>query len=294
MSTEMVIQGRSIGPDELERVRRLLGEHPTWNRTRLSRELCAAWNWRNDQGLLKDMACRTLLLKLEQRGWIALPPRRNPPINGARNRALPRLDHDRSPVVGELRELLPLSVRPVDAEADERAIFKSLIAQHHYLGLRNTVGENLKYLIRDPRGRLLGALLFGSAAWQTQPRDAFIGWSVSARRAGLSRITNNTRFLIPEWVHVPHLASHILARVSRRIDADWQTKYGHRIHLLETFVDRDRFRGTCYRAANWIRVGQTQGRTRNGARGAPSAPVKDVYVYPLSKNFREELCRDHA
>jgi hypothetical protein len=294
MSTEMVIQGRSIGPDELERVRRLLGEHPTWNRTRLSRELCAAWNWRNDQGLPKDMACRTLLLKLEQRGWITLPPRRNPPINGARNRALPRLDHDRSPVVGELRELLPLSVRPVDAEAAERAIFKSLIAQHHYLGLRNTVGENLKYLIRDPRGRLLGALLFGSAAWQTQPRDAFIGWSVSARRAGLSRITNNTRFLIPEWVHVPHLASHILARVSRRIDADWQTKYGHRLHLLETFVDRGRFRGTCYRAANWVYVGQTQGRTRNGARGAPPAPVKDVYVYPLSKNFREELCCDHA
>ena len=290
----MVIQGRSIGPDELERVRRLLGEHPTWNRTRLSRELCAAWNWRNDQGLPKDMACRTLLLKLEQRGWIVLPPRRNPPINGARNRALPRLDHDRSPVVGELRELLPLSVRPVDAEADERAIFKSLIAQHHYLGLRNTVGENLKYLIRDPRGRLLGALLFGSAAWQTQPRDAFIGWSVSARRAGLSRITNNTRFLIPEWVHVPHLASHILARVSRRIDADWQAKYAHRIHLLETFVDRGRFRGTCYRAANWVYVGQTQGRTRNGPRGAPPAPAKDVYVYPLSKNFREELCCDHA
>ena len=290
----MVIQGRSIGPDELERVRRLLGEHPTWNRTRLSRELCAAWNWRNDQGLPKDMACRTLLLKLEQRGWIALPPRQNPPINGARNRALPRLDHDRSPVVGELRELLPLSVRPVDAEADERAIFKSLIAQHHYLGLRNTVGENLKYLIRDPRGRLLGALLFGSAAWQTQPRDAFIGWSVSARRAGLSRITNNTRFLIPEWVHVPHLASHILARVSRRIDADWQAKYAHRIHLLETFVDRGRFRGTCYRAANWVYVGQTQGRTRNGPRGAPAAPAKDVYVYPLSKNFREELGCDHA
>ena len=121
----MVIQGRSIGPDELESVRRLLGEHPTWNRTRLSRELCAAWNWRNDQGLPKDMACCTLLLKLEQRGWITLPPRRNPPINGARNRALPRLDHDRSPIVGELRELLPLSVRPVDAETDERAIFRS-------------------------------------------------------------------------------------------------------------------------------------------------------------------------
>lgn len=278
----------------MDRVRRLLAEHPDWNRTRLSRELCAAWNWRNDQGQPKDMACRSLLLKLEQRGLIVLPPRRNPPVNGARNRSLPLLDHDQSPVVGSLRDLLPVAIRTVDADADELIVFKSLIAQHHYLGLRNTVGENLKYLIRDSRGRLLGALLFGSAAWQTKPRDTFIGWSVQARRSGLSRITNNTRFLIPEWVRVPHLASHILSRVSRRIDADWQAKYGHGIHLLETFVDRGRFRGTCYRAANWIRVGQTQGRTRNGPRGAPPAPAKDIYVYPLSKNFRRELCPDHA
>ncbi len=294
MHTEMVIQGRSIETAEVDRIRRLLAEHHDWNRTRLSRELCAAWNWRNDRGRPKDMACRTLLLKLERRGLIVLPPRRNPPVNGARNRSMPLLDHDRSPVVGSLRELLPVSISIVDGEADERAIFKSLIAQHHYLGLRNTVGENLKYLVRDSRGRLLGALLFGSAAWQTKPRDTFIGWSVQARRSGLSHITNNTRFLIPGWVRVPHLASHILSRVSRRIDADWQKKYGHRIHLLETFVDRHRFLGTCYRAANWLCVGQTQGRTRNGPRGASPAPIKDVYVYPLSKHFRRELCHDHS
>ena len=294
MIAENIIQGRSIGSAEIGLVRRLLSEHPDWHRTRLSRELCEVWDWRNEAGRIKDMAARTLLLKLEQRGLIVLPPRQRSAHNTVRNRSLPLLDHDRSPVVGSLRDLLPVSIGMVDDDPDERAIFKSLIAQHHYLGLRNAVGENLKYLIRDRHGRLVGALLFGSAAWQTQPRDAFIGWSVSARRSGLSHITNNTRFLIPGWVRVPHLASHILACVSRRIAADWQEKYGHRIHLLETFVDRDRFLGTCYRAANWICVGQTQGRTRNGPRGAPPVPIKDVYVYPLSKHFRRELCHDHS
>ena len=290
MSTETIIQGRSIGSAEVGLIRRLLHEHPEWHRTRLSQELCTIWNWRNDAGRLKDMAARTLLLKLEQRGMIILPPRRCSANNAARNRSLCRIDHDQTPIAGSLQTLLPLSISVVGENVDDLANFKSLIAQHHYLGLRNTVGENLKYLIRDRHGRLAGALLFGSAAWKTKPRDAFIGWSVSARRSGLSHITNNTRFLIPGWVRVPYLASHILSRVSRRLDTDWQLKYGHRIHLLETFVDQSRFRGTCYQAANWIRVGQTQGRTRNGPRGAPPAPVKDVYVYPLNKNFRRELC----
>lgn len=294
MNAETIIQGRSIGPAEVGLIRRLLHEHPDWHRTCLSKELCAIWNWRNGAGLIKDMAARTLLRKLEQRKLIVLPPRRRTPNNATRNRSLCMHDHDQTPIAGPLRTLLPLSINRVRQDAADLAIFKSLIAQHHYLGLRNTVGENLKYLIRDRHGRLVGALLFGSAAWQTQPRDAFIGWSVSARRARLSHITNNTRFLIPGWVRVPHLASHILSRVSRRLDTDWQEKYGHRIHLLETFVDRDRFRGTCYRAANWICVGQTQGRTRNGPRGAPPAPIKDVYVYPLSKHFRQELCDDHS
>ena len=278
---------------EVDLIQRLLAEHPDWGQTRLSQELCALWDWRNGAGRIKDMAARTLLLKLEQRKLIVLPPRRRTPSNAARNRSLRLIDHDQTPIAGSLRTLMPLSINRVGKDAANLAIFKSLIAQHHYLGLRNTVGENIKYLIRDRRSRLVGALLFGSAAWQTQPRDAFIGWSLSARRARLSHITNNTRFLIPGWVRVPHLASYILSRVSRRLDTDWQLKYGHRIHLLETFVDQ-RFRGTCYRAANWICVGQTQGRTRNGPRGAPAAPIKDVYVYPLSKNFRRELRHDHS
>ena len=290
MHAETIIQGRLIGPAEVGLVRRLLVEHPDWHRTRLSQELCAIWDWRNGSGRIKDMAARTLLLKLEQRGLVVLPPRRRSANNIVRNRSLCLRDHDQTPIAGSLQTLLPLSINRIGKDAADLTIFKSLIAQHHYLGLRNTVGENLKYLARDRHGRLVGALLFGSAAWQMQPRDVFIGWSVSARRSRLSNITNNTRFLIPGWVRVPHLASHILSRVSRHLDADWQDKYGHRIHLLETFVDRDRFRGTCYRAANWICVGQTQGRTRNGPRGAPPAPIKDVYVYPLSKHFRRELC----
>ena len=290
MIAETIIQGRPIGSAEVQLVRRLLGEHPDWSRTRVSQELCTIWNWRNEAGRLKDMAARTLLLKLEQRDLIVLPPRRNPPVNAVRNRSPAWQDHDRTPIVGSLQALLPLSIHTVGTDVRDLALFKSLIAQHHYLGLRNTVGENLKYLVRDRHGRVVGALLFGSAAWQIKPRDAFIGWGVVARRAGLSRITNNTRFLIPEWVRVPYLASHILSRVSRRIDADWRVKYAHPIHLLESFVDRSRFRGTSYRAANWICVGQTQGRTRNGPRGAPPAPIKDVYLYPLSKRFREELC----
>jgi hypothetical protein len=236
------------------------------------------------------MAARTLLLKLEQRKLVTLPPRQGAAHNAERNRSICLHEHDQTPIAGSLQMLLPLSIDTVDQDNNNLSVFKSLVAQHHYLGLRNTVGENLKYLIRDQHDRLVGALLFGSAAWQTQPRDTFIGWSVTARRSGLSRITNNTRFLIPGWVRVPHLASHILSRVSRRIDADWQEKYGHRIHLLETFVDRDRFLGTCYRAANWICVGQTKGRTRNGLSGAPLATIKDVYVYPLNKNFRRTLC----
>lgn len=294
MNAEAIIQGRAICPGQVGLIRRLLAEHPDWSRTRLSQELCGAWDWRNDAGRIKDMAARTLLLKLEQRKLIVLPPRRRTPDNAERNRSLRLLDHDQTPIAGMLRTLLPLSITTVESDADDLVIFKSLIAQHHYLGLRNTVGENLKYLVRDGHGRLVGALLFGSAAWKTKPRDAFIGWSIQARRARLSHITNNTRFLIPGWVRVPCLASHILSRVSLRLDTDWQLKYRHRIRLLETFVDQSRFRGTCYRAANWTCVGQTQGRTRNGPRGAPPAPIKDVYVYPLSKHFRRELCDDHT
>lgn len=286
---EEIIQGRRVGPAEIGLIRELLCKHKDWNRSRLSRELCELWAWRDHTGRLKDMASRTLLLKLERRGLISLPPRQGVSPNAKRNRSPVLIEHDRREIKSDLRELLPLSVYTVDGNAEALKIFKSLIAQHHYLGLRNTVGQNMKYLIRARGGRLLGAALFGSPAWKTKPRDVFIGWNVRQREAGLWRITNNTRFLILPWVRVDNLASHILSRLCSRIDSDWQAKYGHRIHLLETFVDRDRFRGVCYQAANWVRVGQTQGRTRNDRYNSIQVAIKDVYLYPLSRNFRREL-----
>ena len=169
-------------------------------------------------------------------------------------------------------------------------MFRFLLHRYHYLGLRNGVGENLKYLVRDPRGRPLACVLFGSAAWKAQARDRFIGWEASTRQQRLGGLTNNARFLVLPWVRVPHLASHLLAQVARRVSADWIAKYGHPIYLLETFVDRDRFRGTCYRAAGWRHVGATTGRSRNDVDNTLQVSIKDIYLRPLSRDFRRRLC----
>jgi len=168
------------------------------------------------------------------------------------------------------------------------------LVNHHYLGFSRTVGENLKYLISDRTGRHLACLLFGSAAWKTLPRDSFIGWSDAVRQKNVNLLTNNTRFLIMPWVHVPHLASHILGLVMRRLCDDWRAKYAHPIHLVETFVEHDRFRGTCYRAANWIFVGQTKGRSRQDRYSTLKVPIKDIFLYPLTLNYRKELCNGNA
>jgi hypothetical protein len=194
------------------------------------------------------------------------------------------------PIRCVLSELLPLRLALVLPRTAGAKLFHHLLATYHYLGFRTRVGENLSYLIRDARGRLVACALFGAAAWKIAPRDRFIGWDVSTRARHLGGVANNQRFLILPWVKVPHLASHILSRLTRRLRADWIGKYGHPVVLLETFVDRSRFRGTCYRAANWVCVGQTQGRSRQDRRRQISVSVKDIYVYPLSPHFRRELC----
>jgi len=290
----MIMQGRQIAEEDLFLVRGLLASHPDWNRTRLSRELCVRWDWRNAQGRLKDMAARTLLLKLEQAGLVRLPARQAPAPNGHRNRSIARVAPPDEPLCGALHDVRPLSVSIVTPGSSDALIFNGLLAHEHYLGHRNTVGENLRYLVRDRHGRPVACALFGSAAWTCADRDAFLGWDLPTRERNLQRLTNNTRFLIPAWVQVPHLASHVLGLIARRIRADWQAKYGHPVHALETFVDRSRFEGTCYRAANWRRLGETRGRTRNDRRKRIHVPVKDVYLYPLVKNFKEALCDDHA
>jgi hypothetical protein len=286
----MVMQGRELRAEDIGLIRNLLGEHPEWGRTRLSEELCRRWDWRNAQDRIKDMACRTLLLKLERADLIQLPKRRGPSSNGLRNRNAPLVAHATEPIRCALPDLRPLTVSVVEPGSQELGLFNCLLGRYHYLGHRNTVGENIRYLVGDRVGRPLGCALFGSAAWKCAAREAWIGWDRSARERNLGLLTNNTRFLVLPWVTVPHLATHLLGLIARRIRADWQAKYGHPVHALETFVDRSRFAGTCYRAANWVRLGETQGRTRNDGKRRIQVPVKDVYLYPLIKDFRRELC----
>lgn len=294
MTENELIQGRLIWPADLAQVRDLLAVHPDWSRYRLSRELARLWDWRSASGQLKDMAARTLLLKLEQRGWIALPARRRASPNRMRHKRTPALAValNQEPLQAPLSDLRPLSLTEVSSgAAAERVLFEALLHRYHYRSHRGPVGENLQYLVRERAGRPVACLLFGAAAWQCADRDRYIGWDGATRAASLHLVANNARFLILPWVQVPGLASHVLGRVSRRVGSDWQRKYGHRIYLLETFVETERFAGTCYRAANWLRVGQTKGRTRQDSPDGKWQQVarKDIFLYPLAARFAERL-----
>ena len=290
METALTLQGRRIGSDEVSTIRALIAEHPDWHRTRLSQALCQRWAWVNKKGQHQDMAARSLLRKLDDAGLIELPAPARSANNALRNRAvkLDASDLNSALIESRLSDLQPIGLRPVASTKEVRR-FRGLLQQHHYLGYRGPVGENLQYLIHDRRGRLLGCLLYGAAAWRMADRDRFIGWDESARQQNLSGIANNMRFLILPWVRVAHLASHLLALSRRRICADWQEKYGHPIVLLETVVEQGRFDGTCYQADNWIRVGQTRGRGRNHNSGDPGVAIKSIWLYPLHQRFRRLL-----
>jgi Domain of unknown function (DUF4338) len=291
MRSELLCQGRTVNGAELDWLRIALATHPKWSRKRLARELCERWQWRTPQGQLKDFAARSLLLKLQARGLLTLPPLREqyrtrrwelPPPSGPP--AVKVANIDRS-----LVQVQPLQWTLALVGSSEELRVHEHLRQHHYLGLR-VVGENLKYLVQSSAGEDLACLLFGAAAWQSAAREQFIGWGAAQRAQGLGQVINNTRFLILPWVKVPGLASHILGRVVRRLRRDWQGKYGHPVWLVETFVDRDRFVGTAYRAANWQRIGQTQGRGRQGPDPrVRSTSIKEVFIYPLHRHFRQRL-----
>jgi hypothetical protein len=202
------------------------------------------------------------------------------------------MPHDTMPIEGRLKDLTPLAVEAV-AEKNGLMEIKSYITQYHYLGYDRNIGENIKYIVKDRHGRKLACLTFGSAAWKCEARDAFVGWEKKSREKSLRYVTNNSRFLIFPWVCVPHLASHILSLICRRISGDWESKYGHPLHMLETYVECGRFKGTCYKAANWEHVGKTAGMGRNCKGTAAVLPVKDVYVYPLERRFREILNKNY-
>jgi len=290
MEASRIIQGRSIGISDLDLIRTLLVENPGWGRTRLSEELCRIWSWRSASGRPKEMACRSLLLKLDRGGQIALPPARRPANNELRNGKRRDVVHATDPVDVALRDLTPLQLNVVESRGPDFDLFGCLLDKYHYLGHRSCVGENQKYLLRDRGGRPLCCLLFGSSAWTTTARDEYIGWDRQQRLKRLQWVTNNTRFLILPWVRVENLASHVLSLVCKRIRRDWLEKYGHPVSLLETFVDHSRFSGTCYRAANWQHVGHSTGRTRNSRTKAATVSSKGIYVYPLVAAFRRELC----
>ena len=288
MNKTTIIQGRKIVTEDIELIKKLIDANPSWGRTRLSKELCILWDLRSANGGLKDMSCRNLLLKLQKQKLLTLPAPKKKANNDKRNSSTRLVLHSSLPISARLKDLSPVHIKLVE-DRNELNLFKCFLSLYHYLGFSGTVGENLKYMAYDSSGRPLACLLFGSAAWACGPRDDFIGWGREKRSKNLSLTTNNTRFLILPWVSVKYLASHILSKVCQRIEDDWTAKYGHPLYLLETFVERDRFAGTCYKASNWRCVGSTKGRSRNDRSHDLKVPVKDIYLYPLTKRFRKVL-----
>jgi hypothetical protein len=287
MSGSFTLQGRQLHGDDIAMIRRLMAEHPEWHRSRLSAELCRMWNWRTDKGLLKDMACRSMLRKLQQRQLIVLPA---PRVSGNRARRIRDIAHSSDPIACPLEHLHPVEIAMLAGRGDSDDLFHCLMDRYHYLGCRGHVGEHIKYMVYDRQKRPLGCVLFGAAAWKVAARERFIGWSDHARQANLKLLSNNTRFLILPWVKVANLASFILGACLRRLQSDWIQRYGHELVLVETFVDRCRFTGTCYRAASWRYVGATRGRSRQDRYKRLKVPIKDLYVYPLTVEFRQRLC----
>jgi len=288
------VQGRLLTEADLNSIRRLRTDYPLWSRRQLSEHLAQQWQWRNEAGRLKDMAARTLLLKLQARGLIDLPA----PLtrNGNRHRcartpplAQPELlSSQPAPITGPLVALQPLALELVHTLPQRRAVAQFL-QRHHYRGFAGAVGENVQYLARDAHGRELAVMVFGAAAWKVAARDQFIGWSLAQRRQALRLIANQQRFLILPWVQVAHLASHLLALATRRLAQDWQDRYGHRVWLVETFVEEPRFAGTAYKAAGWISVGRTTGRTRQDRQRTLQTPIKAIWVRTLHPQFRKHL-----
>lgn len=290
MPVEWKYRGRVITPDDITFIHRLIAEHPKASRRKLSAQLCEAWQWRQANGALRDMVCRGLLLMLHRAGEIELPAvrfvTRNPFIE--RDKPAPMLV-DTEPMFASLNELRPVELQQVRRTGDE-PLFNSLIEHYHYLGYEQPVGEHLKYLVWA-QGRPIACMAWSSAPRHLGSRDRYIGWSMEARKRNIRFIAYNTRFLILPWVRTPHLASHILSQVSRALSHDWEQMYGHPIHFAETFIDPERFRGTCYRAANWILLGRTTGRGKDDQTHRPNRSIKEVYGLPLTRKFRQLLSR---
>jgi len=282
-------RGQEIGSEQLVFLREFIGTHPTSSRWKLSRQLCEALGWKQANGALRDIVCRGLLLMLERAGEIELPAVRRH-IRGQCRTGRPRPETvliDNTPLAMPLQALGPIEIQPVRRTADE-PLFNSLMEHYHYLAYEQPVGEHLKYLAWA-QGRPIACLAWSSAPRHLGSRDRYIGWTAEARKRNIRFIAYNTRFLILPWVRVPHLASHILGKVTRALSDDWERMYGHPVYFAETFIDPGRFRGTCYRAANWQLLGLTTGRGKNDQTNKPNRPMKEILGLPLTPRFREYL-----
>jgi len=285
---DLQYRGRAVTAEDIAFIRHLIAQNPHLSRRKLSARLCEAWDWKQTNGALRDMVCRGLLLMLHRAGEIELPAVRQVSLNPFLRREKPQpVPIDMSPLTVTLADLRPLSVRQVRRTSDE-SLFNSLIEQHHYLGYEQPVGEHLKYLMWA-QGRPIACMAWSSAPRHLGSRDRYIGWTAEARRRNIRFVAYNTRFLILPWVEVPHLASHILGNIASSLSKDWEQLYGHPVYFAETFIDPGRFRGTCYRAANWKLMGLTTGRGKDSTSKRPNRSIKEVLGYPLTPHFRELL-----
>lgn len=281
-------RGKVATTEDVAFINQLIFDNPNESRWRLSRRLCEAWNWVQPNGTIRDMVARGFMLELHRAGYIQLPPLKRRILNPFENRREPlHIEIDQKPLHASLNQIRPLEFRQVRRSASEK-LFNSLMNAHHYLGYIQPVGEHLKYMVyanQEP----IACLAWSSAPWHIGARDRFIGWSAEERKKNISFIAYNTRFLILPWVRVPHLASHILGCMAKILSSDWEKFYRHPVYYLETFVDKERFKGTCYYAANWIYLGDTTGRGKNDQTNKPNRSIKAVLGYPLTKAFRRYL-----
>ena len=283
-------RGRAVTDADVDTIKALIANNPGASRRELSKKLCEAWDWRQPNGALRDMVCRGLMLALDRGGHIELPAiRYRPPNPFLQRRSRAAIEVDQTPIACSFGELGPLTFRQV-RRTDEESTFDRLIETHHYLRYTQPVGEHLKFLVYAEH-RPVACFAWSSAPRHIGPRDRFIGWKQLHRRHNLSLIAYNSRFLILPWVRVPHLASHLLGRMTRELSEQWRKVYDHPIYYAETFVDPERFRGTCYRAANWLSLGITTGRGKADFTRRANRPKKHVLGLPLVKDFRQRLVR---
>jgi hypothetical protein len=284
--TELKYRGRVITSEDILFIEQLIAAHPRASRRRLSHKLCEAWQWKQPNGALRDMVCRGLLLMLDRAGHIALPAVKFVPHNPLVRRERPEpVLIDTTSIQAALYELRPVEIEQV-RRTDREPLFNSLMEQYHYLAYEQPVGEHFKFLVWA-HGRPIACVAWSSAPRHLASRDRYIGWSAEARRRNIRFLAYNTRFLILPWVRVPHLASHILGKMTSQLSHDWERMYRHPVYFAETFIDPGRFRGTCYRAANWKLLGRTTGRGKASNSYKPNRPIKEVLGFPLTPRFRE-------